>query len=117
MASFYQLSTCSTCRRILTALGDPPELEVIDIKTTPLREEELDRMAQLAGSYEALFNRRARKYRAEGLAERTLTETDYRELILQEYTFLKRPVLLTGDQIFVGNTQKTVDAARQALPH
>ena len=69
----------------------------------------------LAGSYEALFSRRAMKFRSMGLNEVKLTENDYRRLILEEYTFLKRPVLVLGDQIFVGSTKKTVAAAAEAL--
>jgi arsenate reductase len=48
-------------------------------------------MKELAGSYEALFSRRAMKYRSMGLNEMELSEDDYRKYILEEYTFLKRP--------------------------
>ncbi|MEL7064780.1 MAG: ArsC/Spx/MgsR family protein, partial [Bacteroidota bacterium] len=64
---------------------------------------------------EALFSRRAMKYRALGLHEQELSEEDYRQHILDEYTFLKRPVIIVGDQIFVGNTKKVVAAAKEAI--
>ena len=115
MAKMYQLSNCKTCQRILTELGDQPTLEVINIKETAITPEELDRMAELAGSYEALFSRRAMKYRSMGLADRELTEEDYRRLILEEYTFLKRPVTVVDDQIFVGSAKKSVAGTREAL--
>ena len=72
-------------------------------------------MREKAGSYEALFSRRAMKYRAMGLHEQDLTEEDYRKLILEEYTFLQRPVIFVGDDIFVGNSKKNVAAAKQKL--
>ena len=72
---------------------------------------EVDAMASLAGSYEAIFSKRSRKYRALGLHLQTLTEADYRHWLLQDYTFLARPVLMTEDRIFVGNAQKTVEEA------
>ena len=50
-----------------------------------------------------------------GLASQKLTEADYRRLILAEYTFLKRPVMLLGDRIFVGNAPKTVEEAVAAF--
>ena len=115
MAKMYQLSTCKTCQRILGELGEQPDLEVTNIKETPVTPEELDRMAELAGSYEALFSRRAMKYRSLGLADRTLTEADYRRLILEEYTFLKRPVTIVGDRIFVGSAKQSVEGTRKAL--
>jgi arsenate reductase len=62
----------------------------------------------MIGSYEALFSRRALKFKAMGLKDKKLTEKDYRDLILQEYTFLKRPVIISGKKIFSGSEKKTV---------
>ncbi len=72
-------------------------------------------MKKMAGSYEALFSRRAVKYTEQGLKDKKLNEKDYRELILEEYTFLKRPVAIAGDSIFVGNEKKTIDALKKML--
>jgi arsenate reductase len=72
-------------------------------------------MAKMSGSYESLFSRKAIKYRAMGLAEKTLTENDYKKLILEEYTFLKRPVIIVGNAIFVGNAKAVVDKANKVI--
>ena len=111
----YHLGTCSTCIQILKKLHPGPDVELHDIKTQPMTEAQLDEMQQMAGSYEALFSRRALKYKEMGLASQALTETDYRRLILAEYTFLKRPVMLLGDRIFIGNSPKVVDEAVAAF--
>ncbi|MFM2135227.1 MAG: hypothetical protein RL021_627, partial [Bacteroidota bacterium] len=50
-----------------------------------------------------------------GIADKDLTESDYRRLILEEYTFLKRPVVQVAERIFIGNSAETVTAAKQAL--
>jgi len=55
------------------------------------------------------------KFRSMGLADKKLTEKDYRRLILEEYTFLRRPVVVVNDQIFIGNSKKVVEATRSAL--
>ena len=115
MSKFYLLATCSTCKRILKELELPDSIEQQDIKTEPISAEQLDSMTELAGSYEALFSKRAQKYKTMGLKTKVLSESDYRALILEEYTFLKRPVLLFNNQIFVGNAAKTVEAAKVAL--
>jgi len=62
-----------------------------------------------------LFSRRAMKYRQLGLNEMQLTETDYKKYILEEYTFLKRPVFIVDNQIFIGNAKKTVEALSKKL--
>ena len=75
----------------------------------------LDQMAKMSGSYESLFSRRAMKYKSMGLKDKSLSEKNYRQLILEEDTFLKRPVFIVNDNIFVGNSKKTIEALSSAL--
>jgi arsenate reductase len=72
-------------------------------------------MKTMAGSYEALFSRRALKYKEWNLKDKTLTENDYRNYILEEYTFLKRPVVIFNDKIFIGSEKKIVEALNKAV--
>ena len=111
----FHLSTCSTCVKILKDLQAGPDVVFQDIKADRLTPKQLDALKVLSGSYEALFSRRSLQYKARGLAGKSLTEDDYRSLILEEYTFLKRPVVLLGKEIFVGNTAPVVAAAKAAL--
>lgn len=115
MKKIYHSATCTTNQRILKEIKPKKDVELHDIKTTPITPAQLDEMKKLAGSYEALFSRVAIKYRVMGLHEKMLTEKDYRKLILSEYTFLKRPVMIVDDVIFIGNTKKVVESAKQAL--
>lgn len=100
---FYYLGTCSTCERIMKEIPDLKRFILREIKSDPITAKELDEMKKLAGSYEALFSRVALKYRALGLNTKKLTEKDYRKHILEEYTFLKRPVMIVGETILIGN--------------
>lgn len=115
MKKIYHLATCDTNRRILSTLKPSADVELQEIKTNPITPEQLDHLCKLAGSYAALFSKTARKYRLTGLHERKLTEADYRKLLLEEYTFLKRPVVVAGDHIFIGNAASEVEAAATAL--
>ncbi|MEP5610613.1 MAG: ArsC/Spx/MgsR family protein [Cyclobacteriaceae bacterium] len=116
MKKVYYLSTCSTCTRILNELGPlVADFEKQDIKTEAMTFGQVDQMKELSGSYESLFSRKAMKYRSMGLGEKTLTENDYRELIQEEYTFLKRPVFIVVDKIFVGNSKKIVESLTDHL--
>ena len=72
-------------------------------------------MEKMSGSYESLFSKRAMKYKAMGLKDKTLSENDIKNLIVDEYTFLKRPVILLNDEIFVGNSKKIVEAVKKKL--
>jgi len=111
----YHLSTCNTCQRILKELQPSSDVVLQDIKTEAMTAAQLEEMQALSGSYEALFSKRARLYREKDLKNQNLKEEDFKTYILEHYTFLKRPVILVNDQIFIGNTAKTVAAAKEAL--
>lgn len=114
MRKIYHLKTCDTCKRILNQLPlDGITLQ--EIKTEPITVYQLEEMHALAGSYEALFSKRAKKYKEMDLKNQSLTEADYKQFILDEYTFLKRPVAIIDGKIFIGNSKKTVEALKDAL--
>lgn len=115
MRKIYQLPSCKTCQKVIAALGGLDDFEHQNIKEKNIEARVLDRAAKKLGSYEALFSRRAVKYRTMGLRDKELTEKDYRRLILDEYTFLKRPVIVIDDQVFAGSAKATVQAAKDAL--
>lgn len=112
----YYLATCDTCKRIINDLGLKDKKFIFqDIKTEKITPAQLDEMKASVGSYEALFSRVALKYKALGLAKVALTEKDYRKYILEEYTFLKRPVIFTKGKVFVGNSKNVISAVKEVL--
>lgn len=112
MKKIYHLKTCSTCVRIIKTLELPDDVIFQDIKTEEITVKQLEELAKLAGSYEALFSKRAKLYKDMGLKNQNLTEKDFKQYILDHYTFLSRPVLVYNDRIFIGNSAKTVEAAK-----
>jgi arsenate reductase (glutaredoxin) len=116
MKKVYHLSTCDTSQRIIKENKlDKKGFELQDIKTEKITPAQLDEIKKMAGSYEALFSRRAIKYKSLGLKDFNLGEKDYRKYILEEYTFLKRPVIIMKDAIFIGSEEKNLEALKKAL--
>ncbi|MFN3341132.1 MAG: arsenate reductase family protein [Flavobacteriales bacterium] len=115
MKKIYHLSTCSTCKRILSELKPGADVVLQDIKSETLTETQVDEMAKLAGSYEAIFSRIAMKYRALGLDKIELNDEQRKYYILSEYTFLRRPVIICNDKIFIGNSRKVIEDAKDYL--
>jgi len=116
MKKIYYLSTCDTCKRIISELGlKEKNFTFQDIKTEKITPTQLEEMKNAVGSYEALFSRIARKYKELGLSEKSLTENDYKKFILEEYTFLKRPVIFIGKKVFVGNSKNVITEAKTEL--
>lgn len=112
----FYLSTCNTCKRIISELdGKLNNVVLQDVKENHITEEELDFIASKSESYEQLFNKRAVKYRSLGLKEMNLSEEEWKSHILNEYTFLKRPLSVIDGQVFAGNSKKTIEALKNHL--
>ncbi|MFP5471317.1 MAG: arsenate reductase family protein [Bacteroidia bacterium] len=117
MNKIYYLATCSTCQRIIKELEPLAKFELQNIREEKITPQQLDDVSKVVGSYEALFSRKSMKFRSMGLHEQTLNEKDYRQLILQEDTFLKRPVIIVDKKVFVGNAKKTIEEVKAVLTH
>lgn len=114
MDKIYYLASCDTCRKIIKSL---PENNLVfhDIRQNPITENEWSEMHALAGSYEALFSKKAQLYKSRGLKNQKLSEEDYKKLLLEHYTFLSRPVFIINGAIYIGNSQKNISEVISAL--
>lgn len=115
MKKIYHLKTCSTCVRILKELNPSSDYILQDIKSEEITVKQLEEMHKLSGSYEALFSKRSKLYKEMDLKNQDLKEKDFKQYILEHYTFLSRPVIIIDNQIFIGNSKKTVEAAKEAM--
>jgi arsenate reductase len=119
MKKIYTIGHCTTSLDMFKETGLDKKIghsfTLQNIKFEKITPAQLDEMKKLTGSYESLFSRRAIKYKEWKLKDKQLTEKDYRNYILEEYTFLKRPVIIINDKIFVGSEKKTVAALKEAI--
>ena len=115
MKKIYYLSTCDSNKRILKELNLSKEFVKQQIKANPVNENELEKLYNYTGNYENLVNKRSRLYTSRKLSAKNLTEMDFKNLILEHYTFLKRPILINDNQIFVGNSKSVIAAALESL--
>ncbi len=115
MNKIYYLASCDTCRKIIKTLPQNNGLIFHDIKQNPISEADLQQMFELAGSYEALFSKKAQLYKSMDLKNKNLTEIDFKKYILEHYTFLSRPVFIINNEIFIGNTQQNMLKVYKAL--
>jgi len=113
----WYLSTCNTCMRIIDELSlEEKGFEFQDVKDRIISAEELDQIRDSVGcSYEDLFNKRSIKYSKTDLKGSFKDDVEFREAILEEYTFMKRPIIQIGEKYFVGNAKKVIEAAREEL--
>lgn len=110
MKKVYYLKTCDTCKRIIKSLPSTDNIIFQDIKEDPITVKELEEMYALSKSYEKLFSKRAKLYKERNLKDENLSENDYKNFILEHYTFLNRPVFIIENKIFIGNSSKNIEA-------
>jgi arsenate reductase len=116
MRKIYHLSSCSTCHQIIKELKlKEKNFMFQDIKTEKITPAQLDEMVKIAGSVESLFSTKAIKYRELGLKDKKLTDAEKRSYILNEYTFLKRPVIIIDSKIFAGNSAEIISRVTSNL--
>ena len=115
MKKVYFLSTCDTCKRIMKEVDVNDSFEQQDIKFNSISPNQLDEMIAFGVTPENLLNKRAKKYSELSLKNKNLSDSDIKNYILTEYTFLKRPVFIIDKEIFIGNSKKTIEALKNKL--
>lgn len=115
MRILYYLSSCDTCKRIMKELPNLDTFELREIKKQPISSDELEQLHKLSASYEALFNKRAQLYKSRDLKNQNLQEQDFKDLLLEHYTFLARPVFIIDNNIFIGNSAKVIAKVKETL--
>jgi arsenate reductase (glutaredoxin) len=106
--TFYWLPGCSTCQKAKKHIERHGirNFEVRDIKENPLSRAEVEALAKLLGGADELFSRRAIKYREMKLNECELSKEEMVDLMAEEYTFLKRPILVYKSRAIAGFFEK-----------
>ena len=108
MKKVFYLKSCGTNKKIMAAL-DLTDWELREIKSKPMTKPELESLYQLAKSYEALFSKKSIQIKARGIDVKSLSEEDFKALILDHYSFLKRPVFVSDQEIFIGNEKDNLE--------
>jgi arsenate reductase len=95
---FYWLPHCSTCQKAEQHLLKKGAVikKHINVKEEKVSRQELEELCNALGGVDKLFSKRAMKYRGWGLHEKELSDEDMLNYMLEEYTFIKRPVLVTA---------------------
>lgn len=111
-ATFYWLPNCSTCQKALGWLGrrGVKVSTMRDIKDEPLTRKEVEGLAKMLGGPAELFSKRAVKYRELKLNEREVSRAEMLDLMTEEYTFLKRPIMVIGNHATAGFFEKSFES-------
>lgn len=114
MKKVIYLSSCTTCKRIISPF-QLINFKFHDLKNQPIDNETLEFLRQHVSSYEDLVNKRSKRYQALNLKNKHLSEDQIKQILLNEYTLLKRPIFIDGKKVFIGNSPKTFEALKAHL--
>lgn len=101
----YQYPKCSTCRKALKWLdGRQVSYDSIDIVTTPPKKAELQKALKSGVPLKKLFNTSGQSYREGGWSEKLgqVTEAQALEALVADGKLIKRPFVLSGEDVLVG---------------
>jgi arsenate reductase len=113
--TFLYLSTCSTCVRIIKELGIQDVDYLQDVKQHQITSEQLAFLYAHTKSYEALINKRGRVYAQLKKEGADFSEAVFKRLLEQEYSCLKRPILIWNNIVYLGNSKATVAQMKDTL--
>jgi len=99
----YGISNCDTVRKAIKYLDvNDIRYQFIDYRKNPISLEKLQTIVSIVG-WENLINRRSTTYRS--LSEKQKKNINY-DLVLNYPTLIKRPVLISEDEVLVGFSEK-----------
>lgn len=98
----FGLKTCDTCRKARKAL---PDAAFVDVRETPMSADILGRALEEFGA--SLVNTRSTTWRGLDEAARALPA---QEQLQAHPTLMKRPLIVHGDQMFLGWTKEVQSA-------
>ena len=91
------------------------DFQLHDLKKIPIEKVDLDFLATKVDSLKDLVNKRSRRIKELQVDIENLSDVQLLKYFQTEYTFIKRPIFIIGDQVFIGNAKKTVEELFQYM--
>jgi len=110
MLKVYGIKNCNKVRDTFKWLEENDvDYEFINLKKEPLSEGKLDEFVHKVG-LDVLINRRGMTWRNLGLKDKDLSEDELFDVLLENQTMIKRPVLELDDAVLVGYDEDAFDS-------
>ena len=110
MLKVYGIKNCNKVRDTFKWLEENDiDYEFINLKKEPLSEGKLDEFVHKVG-LDVLVNKRGTTYRNLGLKVKDIDEDELFDLLLENQTMIKRPVLELDDAVLVGYDEDAFDS-------
>lgn len=110
MLRVYGIKNCNKVRDTFKWLDENDiDYEFINLKKDPLSEGKLDEFVHKVG-LDVLVNKRGTTYRNLGLKDKDVDEDELFDLLLENQTMIKRPVLELDDAVLVGYDEDAFDS-------
>ena len=100
--TFFHLSTCNSCKKTMKSLSLPNSFNKINIKENPITKIQLKELYNYTKSYEKIKNIE-------------LKDNDFKHLLLEHYTFLKRPLMFYNNKLYIGDSEKIIEELQKDL--
>jgi Spx/MgsR family transcriptional regulator len=104
------IKNCNTIQKTLKWLEEK-NIEFIfrDVKKDPLSDGELHDIVRKL-SLETVINKRGTKWRSLGVSDKNLSDQDLFNLLAENQTMIKRPVILLDESVLIGFDEEALSA-------
>ena len=110
MIEVYGIKNCNKIRDTLAWLTEREiEHHFYDLKKEPLKREELEEFVHRIG-LDVLINRRGTTWRRLELKDKDLSDDELFDILLDNQSMIKRPVLVKGEAMLVGYDEESFEA-------
>lgn len=110
MLTVYGIKNCNKVRDTFKWLKENEiDYTFVDLKKEPLSEGKLDEFVHKVG-LDVLVNKRGMTWRNLGLKDKDISEDELFDLLLENQTMIKRPVLEQDDAVLVGYDEDAFDS-------
>lgn len=110
MLKVYGIKNCNKVRDTFKWLEENDiDYEFINLKKDPLSEGKLDEFVHKVG-LDVLVNKRGTTYRNLGLKDKDVDEDELFDVLLENQTMIKRPVLELDEAVLVGYDEDAFDS-------
>lgn len=109
MIQVYGIKNCDKIQKTKKWLKESEvEYTFYDLKKEPLTREELEEFVHRIG-LDVLINRRGTTWRNLNLKDKELSDSELFDLLLENQTMIKRPVLIKDEAILVGYDEEAFE--------
>lgn len=110
MLTIYTSPSCSSCRKAKRWLEEHKiKFHEVNLFTEPIKEKDIEKMLKLSpDGFDSIISTRSKIIKDQNIDIEALSMRQLINIIIEEPSILKRPIMIDGDQMLVGYNEEEI---------